>query len=59
MDCSNLEKLSDKIYKSVEGYFIYKDNEWSFLPLDKQLTINILSNIIDTLKDLNELQRIS
>jgi hypothetical protein len=59
MNHHSLEKISDKIYKSIEGYFIYKDNEWSFLPLDKQLTINILSNIIDTLKDLNELQRIS
>ena len=59
MDCSNLEKLSDKIYKSVEGYFIHKDNEWRFLPLDKQFTMDILSSITDTLKHLNELQRIS
>jgi predicted DNA-binding protein (MmcQ/YjbR family) len=50
---TNLEKLSEKIYKSNYGYFINKD-KWIFIPLEKEFDANDLMIIADTLRNLNE-----
>ena len=59
MDCPNLEKLSDKIFKSIDGYFVNKGTVWVFIPLEKELMIESLTRITNTLRYLNELQSIS
>jgi hypothetical protein len=51
---SDLEKFSDKVYRFNYGYFILKNNEWLFLPLEKEFNINALMDISDTLRNLNE-----
>jgi hypothetical protein len=51
-----LADISDKIYKSKYGYFIYQDNykKWIFTPLEKELDTDDLLNIMDILRNLNE-----
>lgn len=51
-----LADISDKIYKSKYGYFIYQDNhkKWIFTPLEKEFNTDDLLNIMDILRNLNE-----
>lgn len=51
---THLEKLSDKIYRSNYGYFVYRETEWLFIPLEKEFNVDRLMNISDTLRNLNE-----
>jgi len=51
----HLIKVSDTVYKSVEGYFMTNNhNDWVWLPNDKQYDIDALFSIMDTLRNLNE-----
>lgn len=57
MDCndSNLEKISNKVYKTECGYFLFKEHgKWMFLPHEREFDDENLLNIINTLKNLNE-----
>jgi hypothetical protein len=65
MDCFNchatekynmihLSPISKHIYKSVYGYFIFRNNIWIFTPLDKEFNANDLTTIADTLRGLNK-----
>lgn len=54
----NIEKISDKIYKSDYGYFLNKEKEWAFIPVEKDFNVEILMIITDILRNLNELPRI-
>lgn len=54
-----LADISDKIYKSKYGYFIFKDDvrKWIFTPLEKELDTDDLLNVIDILNNLNEYEK--
>lgn len=66
MDCINcitpwkcngphLDKISEKLYKTEYGYFLYKnDARWVFLPYEKEFDTDNLLSIMDTLRNLNE-----
>ena len=56
MDFNLLADISDKIYKSKYGYFIFENDrkEWIFTPLEKEFNTNDLLNIMDILRNLNE-----
>lgn len=65
MNCSNhqtperhnmldLSPISQHIYQSVYGYFIFRNNTWAFTPLDKEFDADDLTTIADTLKGLNK-----
>jgi hypothetical protein len=60
MDYTNFfipcQRVSDNIYKCEYGYFINRKNkEWTFTPLEKDMNVDILMTIMDTLRNLNEL----
>lgn len=67
MDCNNcnsckcnqsgLQKLSKLHYKSSEGYYIYEDFEWVFIPFEKSFNIDKLNNILSILQNLNDNQK--
>lgn len=50
----NLTKISDKIYKSIYGYFIKKETEWQFTPLDISFSSDLLFDINNVLRILND-----
>lgn len=54
--CLNINKFHDGIYKSEDGYYILDktDNEYKFIPIEKQFNTQQLLNNIDTLNYLNE-----
>lgn len=65
MNCSNrqtperhnmldLSPISKHIYQSVYGYFIFRNNTWTFTPLDKEFDVDDLTTIADTLRSLNK-----
>lgn len=68
MDCSkfivadqhhgiNLRRISDNVCGCEYGYFINrKNNEWVFTALEKDMNVNILMVIANTLRNLNELR---
>ena len=50
----HLEPISDKMYRSIHGYFIFKGHEWVFMPIEAELNTDDLLSITDTLRNLNE-----
>jgi hypothetical protein len=67
MDCPNcltslecngphLEKSHNGLYKSIDGYFIFKPllQKYVFIPFEKEYDDNQLLDISNTLKLLNE-----
>ena len=48
--------ISDSIYQSVDGYFMFRNDRWIFTPLEKEFTDNDLLDIAETLINLNEKQ---
>ena len=65
MDCPNcitpwkcngphLLPMSDGIYESIYGYFMLKNNRWTFTPLEKEFDTDDLMMVADTLRNLNE-----
>jgi hypothetical protein len=56
MNLHLLSYISNKIYKSQYGYFIFKDDgkKWIFTSLEKEFDTNDLLNIMDILRNLNE-----
>lgn len=50
----HLLPLSDSIYESIYGYFMFKNSLWKFMPLDKEFDIDDLTIIRDALRNLNE-----
>lgn len=51
---NNLEKLSNLHYKSSEGYYMYEDIQWVFIPFEKSFNIDQLNNILHILQNLND-----
>ena len=51
-----LADISDKIYKSRYGYFIFQEEskKWIFTPLEKEFDTDDLLSIMDILRNLNE-----
>jgi len=51
-----LDDISNKIYKSKYGYFIFRDDTrtWIFTPLEKEFDSGDLLNIMNILNNLNE-----
>jgi len=51
----HLEKVSNFLYKSIHGYFMLNQSkEWIFTPIEKEFDSDLLLDIMDTLKNLNE-----
>ncbi len=50
----NLEKLSNFHYKSSEGYYMYEDFQWVFIPFEKSFNIDRLKTILHILQNLND-----
>ena len=51
----DLEWISDIFYKSKYGYFMRKENDtWVFLPIEIEFNIDLLMNITEMLRNLNE-----
>jgi hypothetical protein len=49
-----LLSLNNDIYKSIDGYYIRKNNEWKFTPIEKEFDSNELLDIAETLINLEE-----
>ena len=55
MKSLGLEWISDIFYKSKYGYFMRNENDtWVFLPIEIEFNIDLLMNIADILRNLNE-----
>lgn len=54
---NSLEKISNFHYKSLEGYYIYEDFEWVFVPFEKSFNIDKLNIILNILQNLNDNQK--
>jgi hypothetical protein len=60
MSCSNrlppshLKWISDTVYNSEYGYFLYNNNEWVWLPQEKEYNTDTIFMVTDTLRNLNE-----
>jgi hypothetical protein len=50
----HLSWISNVIYKSNHGYFMFKNNEWKFTPIEKEFDSDELLDIAETLINLNE-----
>jgi hypothetical protein len=46
--------ISDTIYHSEYGYFLFNTNEWVWLPQEKEYNTDTLFMVTDTLRNLNE-----
>jgi hypothetical protein len=51
---NTLEKISDSYYKSSEGYYMYENYKWIFMPFEKSLDSDQLKNILLLLEYLND-----
>lgn len=49
-----LEKVSNTQYKGEEGYYIYENYQWVFVPIEKSLDINKLTLSLGILQNLND-----
>jgi len=55
MECAELEWISNIFYKSKYGYFMRNENDtWVFLPVEIEFDTDLLMNITDILRNLNE-----
>jgi hypothetical protein len=50
----DLEWMSDIHYKCSYGYFILRDDQWIFIPFEQEFNTDILFNIANALRNLNE-----
>lgn len=50
----HLEKITENNYKCGEGYFLFENSVWVFLPFEKNFDKESLLCIIDILSFLNE-----
>lgn len=49
-----LKKVSNCYYKSSEGYYMYENYKWIFMPFEKSLDSDQLKNILLLLEYLND-----
>ena len=55
MQSSSLQWISNIFYKSKYGYFMKNENDtWVFLPIEIEFDVDLLMNITDILRNLNE-----
>lgn len=56
----HLFKVHDTLYRSEYGYFLLKkeSNEYVFIPHEKEYSTDDLLDISDTLRNLNEKEKI-
>ena len=55
MNSIDLESISDIFYRSKYGYFMKNESGiWVFLPIEIEFDLELLMNIIDILRNLNE-----
>lgn len=51
----HLEKINENYYSSYLGYFVKKEQNWNFLPLEREYCKEELLDIAETLSRMDKL----